>query len=142
MLDAELHSSDRGAFEKLKKHNTVCTDSRIVMAYREGKAGKCGAIRPYSDETAEIRRMDVIPENRGEGIALAIVTELEKKAEELGYRSAMPETNEKFAAALHLYERSGYLPIPRYGEYAKVKTSVCPGKILPSAGNCNTTNPD
>ena len=103
----------------------------FLILYREGTPIGCGALRLLDAETAELKRMYVIPTARGTGLGRRLVTALEKEARALGVRRLVLETGVRQKAALTLYRATGFHPIPLYGEYClSPETSVCLGKEL------------
>jgi GNAT superfamily N-acetyltransferase len=78
----------------------------------------------------EVKRMYVLPNNRGKGIATTLLWELEKWALELGYMKCVLETGKRQPEAISLYEKSGYQRIPNYGQYKGVENSICFEKIV------------
>jgi len=90
----------------------------------------CGAIRRMDEVTAEIKRMYVIPKNRGAGAGRAILEKLEQVALELGVTRIVLETGERQPEALALYQHCGFEKIPLFGEYADSPLSVCMAKAL------------
>jgi len=78
----------------------------------------------------EIKRMFVLETERGKGIAVAVLAELEKWAVAEGFETAILETGNKMTAAIRLYEKSGYQRTPNYGQYIGVDSSVCMKKDL------------
>lgn len=103
----------------------------FVVAWDEGKAVGCGALRPMPDRrVGEIKRMFVRPSARGLGISRLILAKLESLAAEYAYQSLCLETGVRQPAAIALYKSAGFEPIPCYGEYAKDPYSVCYAKSL------------
>jgi len=78
----------------------------------------------------EVKRMFVLPEFRGKGIATKILVELENWAKELLYNKCVLETGKRQPDAIALYEKNGYLKIPNYGQYANMENSVCFEKVI------------
>lgn len=74
--------------------------------------------------------MFVKPECRGQGIAQAVLAELESWAGELGFKECVLETGKKQPEAIRLYQKSGYELIPNYGQYAGIENSVCMKKLV------------
>jgi len=101
----------------------------FIVAYQDGKPVGCGAVRPLDEECAEIKRMFVLPEHRGQGIARTILAELEKRASARGYRLLRLETGTRQPEAIALYTATGYREIPPYGEYEGNAFSVCFEKV-------------
>ena len=56
-------------------------------AARGTAAVACGAFRPIQPDIAEIKRMFVIPECRSRGYSRAMLTELERRADQNGYKT-------------------------------------------------------
>ena len=79
----------------------------------------------------EIKRMYVPENKRGNGIASAILKELEQWALALSYKKCLLETGKKQPEAIELYKKNGYKIIPNFGQYANIENSVCFEKILP-----------
>jgi GNAT superfamily N-acetyltransferase len=74
--------------------------------------------------------MFVRPAARRCGVARAVLRALEVRAVELGIPRILIETGAEQPEAIALYVSSGYVPIPRYGEYVDVPTSRCFEKRL------------
>jgi putative acetyltransferase len=77
-----------------------------------------------------LKRMYVLMNRRGQGIATIILKELEQWAFELNYAKCLLETGKKQPEAIALYKKSGYCIIPNYGQYINVENSICFEKIL------------
>ena len=69
--------------------------------------------------------MFVRPEFRGQGIASAVLYEVESWAKEISYSECILETGIRQPEAIALYKKSGYSQIANYGQYENVATSVC-----------------
>ena len=130
LLDKDLKIRDGDEHEFYVQYNKIDHIKNAVVAFIEEKAVGCGAFKPYSADTAEIKRMYVKPEFRGQRIAQNILTELEAWAGESGFTTAVLETGLKQPEAIRFYERSGYGRIENYGQYAGVENSVCMQKII------------
>ena len=102
----------------------------FLVAYVDGEAVACGATRLYDTHPSEIKRMYVIPEYRGRGIAGRLLNELERHAQALGARELVLETGDRQPEAIALYSRAGFTRIPLFGEYLDSPLSVCMGKRL------------
>jgi putative acetyltransferase len=131
-LDKELWSrygEEQSFFDRFNKLDSI---KQVVTAYMDDKPVGCGAIKEYSSDIAEVKRMYVAPEVRGKGIAVKVLRELEQWASELTFDECILETGVEQPEAIRLYEKCGYAVIPNYGQYAGVKSSVCMGKNLPT----------
>lgn len=95
------------------------------MAYSDGHAVGCGALRAIDENRIEVKRMYVIPANRGEGIATMVLKELESWAAELAFSCCVLETGKRQPEAIRLYEKNGYQRIPNYGQYEGIDNSLC-----------------
>jgi putative acetyltransferase len=77
----------------------------------------CGAIRIVRRQYGEIKRMFVLPEERGKGIGYTILSELEKTALQSGLNLLRLETGVRQSAAVRFYEQFGFYKISAFGEY-------------------------
>ena len=122
-----LDGEDHLFYSQLNKTDSI---KHVVIAYENNNAVGCGAIREYSEQETEIKRM-YVPENfRGKGIASKILIELENWAKELHYQKCILETGFKQIEAIHLYKKSGYKVIENFGKYKNIENSICFEKIL------------
>jgi GNAT superfamily N-acetyltransferase len=102
----------------------------FFIAYVDGEAMGCGAVRRIEDGVAEIKRMYVRPAARGRGVGRAVLETLEAAARELGTGRLVIETGERQQEALALYRLSGFEEIPCFGEYVDSPLSLCMAKDL------------
>lgn len=103
----------------------------FLVIYEGATPVGCGAVRRIDPNTAELKRMYVVLSRRGNGIGRQLIEALESEARALNVRRMILETGIRQAAARALYERSGFKPIPLYGEYLRSpETSLCLGKEL------------
>jgi GNAT superfamily N-acetyltransferase len=86
----------------------------FVVGYDEGVAVCCGGLKRLPDGGCEIKKMFVVSEARGRGVARALLVELERLARELGYAVARLDTGPKQTRARQMYERAGYAPIENF----------------------------
>jgi putative acetyltransferase len=114
-LDPEEVGPGRGAF---------------LVAHVDSKPVGCGAVRINEPGVGEIKRMFVIPEFRGRGVAGALLEALHHYARDLGAHKLILETGSRQPEAVALYRRAGFIEIPRYGEYVDSPLSLCMGKDL------------
>lgn len=84
----------------------------------------------YSDGDAELKRMYVIPEARGLGLARRILAALEDDARAAGRTRMVLETGTMQPEAITLYESSGYAPCAKFGHYREYESSRCYAKSL------------
>jgi GNAT superfamily N-acetyltransferase len=130
LLDEDLAIRDGDDHAFYAQFNKVTLINHVVVAYKNNEAIGCGAFKVFEHAIAEIKRMFVLPQHRGEGIAGLVLAELESWAKELHYTSCILETGMKQPEAIRLYQKTGYITIPNYGQYAAVENSVCMQKNL------------
>ena len=80
-----------------------------------------------------MKRVFVPKSFRGQGVARAVMAELETWARELGFTVAILETGILQPEAIRLYEAAGYERIPNYPPYENVAESVSYQKKLSEA---------
>jgi GNAT superfamily N-acetyltransferase len=86
----------------------------FLVGYHEGVPVCCGGVKRLDDERCEIKKMYVIPELRGQGVARALLAELEDVARGLGYPIARLDTGPKQGNAEGLYRDEGYVEVPDF----------------------------
>ncbi len=129
-LDEDLALRDGAENAFYAQFNKIDAIGHTVVAYEDGEAVGCGAIKQFSPEAMEVKRMYVPLNKRGLGIASTVLAALEEWARELGYTVCVLETGKRQPEALALYKKSGYRVIPNYGQYTGVENSVCFEKAL------------
>ena len=102
-----------------------------VARTEQGVAIGCGAVVMNGD-WAELKRMYVVPQSRGAGVAQAILGFLEERAIEQGAVLARLETGNLQPEALRFYERAGYARRGPFGGYGPDPSSVFMEKALRS----------
>jgi GNAT superfamily N-acetyltransferase len=85
-----------------------------------------------------LKRMFTRPEERGRGVARALLTALEGAASALGVERLVLETGARQPEAIALYERNGFIRIAAFGEYESSPLRVCMAKQLGGEGNQKT----
>ena len=106
----------------------------FLVARVDGRAAGCGALRRLEPAVGEIKRMFVLPEFRGRGIARQILAALESEARKAGHARVRLETGTRQPEAIALYRSAGYFEIPAFGEYVGNRFSVCFEKSLAPPG--------
>ncbi|WP_426477128.1 GNAT family N-acetyltransferase [Chryseobacterium sp. CBSDS_008] len=129
-LDAALSEHNGENDDFFAQFNTIDTIKNCVVAYIDDIPAACGAFKPFSEDTVEIKRMFTHPEFRKKGLGSAIVKELENWAVELNFKKAVLETSQDLKSAISVYERQGFHRIPNYGQYIGIEQSVCYEKVL------------
>ncbi len=129
-LDADLKIRDGKDHSFYSQFNNIDTIKYVIVAYDNETPVGCGAIKEYSKDTMEIKRMYVNLNMRRQGIASKILKELENWAIEFKYIHCVLETGKKQPEAIQLYKRNGYRIIPNFGQYENIANSVCFQKDL------------
>ena len=78
-----------------------------------------------TDKTAEVKRMYVTLEHRGEGLARTMLAHLERTARESGAEAMVLETGLAQPEAIALYVSSGYTAIPGFAHYKDAPDNRC-----------------
>ena len=109
----------------------------FFVGYLEHRPVATGAWRRRRDVlvdgsslTAEVKRMYVVPQARGLGLARAMLAHLEETARAAGAEAMVLETGLRQPEAIALYESSGYRPIAGFGFYKDVPLSRCLARSL------------
>ena len=129
-LDADLKIRDGADHSFYNQFNKIDAIKYVVVAYENEIPVGCGAMKEYSTDDVELKRIYVPKDKRGKGIASKVLTELEKWARELNYKKCILETGKKQPEAIALYTKSGYIIIPNFGQYKGIENSVCFEKKL------------
>jgi GNAT superfamily N-acetyltransferase len=130
LLDGELTILDGDDHPFYDQFNQIENIKYVVVAYDGEEAVGCGALKEYSPAEMEIKRMYVLPNQRGKGIATSLLSELEKWAKELKFDKCILETGLKQKEAINLYRKLGFSLINNYGPYENVQNSLCFQKVL------------
>jgi len=130
ILDADLRIRDGADHSFYSQFNKIDRIRHAVVAYENVIPIGCGAIKDYSGDTMEVKRMFVPVDLRGKGIATRILTELEQWARDLHKNRCILETGKRQPEAIGLYGKCGYRIIPNFGQYQNVENSVCFEKPL------------
>ena len=129
-LDADLLLRDGEDHAFFAQFNKIDVLRYVVVAYEDDVPVGCGALKPYDHDTMEVKRMYVLPEQRGRKIATQVLKTLECWAQELQCQKCILETGEKQPEAIALYHSNQYTVIPNFGPYAGVAESICFEKRL------------
>ncbi len=130
-LDAYLSEKDGDEHSFYAQFNKVDSIKHVIVAYDGDLSVGCGAIKAFSQDVMEVKRMYVLPTQRGKGVASQILQHLEAWARELGYSKCILETGTRQEEAIILYQKNGYKRmILNYGQYEGVENSLCFEKDL------------
>ena len=101
---------------------------RFFAARLDGVAVGCGGVAFY-DGFAEVKRMFTQPTARRQGVAAAVLRQLEEEARGAGYSVLRLETGVYQAEAIGFYVRAGFEECDAFGDYLsmsprEIETSV------------------
>ena len=113
-LDTELKILDGEDHSFYDQFNKIDSLKYVVVAYEQDNPVGCGAIKEFAQDTMEVKRMYVLLNKRGLGIATIILTELENWAREVNFKKCILETGKKQPAAIRLYQKNDYTIIPNF----------------------------
>lgn len=65
------------------------------------------------ENCAELQKLYIADSAKGSGLGYQLISFVEEKMRDAGFRTSYLETHENLKAAIHIYEKSGYLAIER-----------------------------
>jgi GNAT superfamily N-acetyltransferase len=74
----------------------------------------CGGIKRLPDGACELKRIFVVPDARGRGVARALLAALEEEARRLGYPVARLDSGPRQPRAQRLFREAGYREIENF----------------------------
>ena len=89
---------------------------RLYLALCDGAPVGCIALRPMSQDSAELKRLFVRPAYRKKGIAHALIRHILSDAGQIGYRRIFLDTLPFLTDALSLYHSFGFREIAPYND--------------------------
>jgi GNAT superfamily N-acetyltransferase len=129
-LDADLQARYPGEpINGITAEAFEANGGTFVIGYLNDVPVASGGLRPL-DDAIEVKRMFVVPEQRGRGLAKQMLKFLEDVARKRGFTRALLETGTAQPEAIALYEACGWTRIAPFGQYADDPRSVCFGKAL------------
>ncbi len=109
----------------------------FLVGYLDGVPVACGGWRAHDGPTpefcrgdAEMKRLYVTQDARGNGYAREMLAAVERTAREAGRLRMVLETGTRQPEAIALYRSAGYATIPNFGVYRCSPLSVCFAKSL------------
>lgn len=90
-----------------------------ALLLAENTAGEpvgCVAVRQWKDATAELKRMYLRKEARGQGLAQRLLDTALETARHLGYQTIRLDTMPDMQVAIALYRKNGFYDIAPYRE--------------------------
>lgn len=97
----------------------------LLVAYEGEKAIACGAWKAIDAETAELKRIYVLPEYRCQGVATAMIRALEDSIATTGRNKLILETAVDTSSSHQLYLSLGYKLRDYYGSPAGADHCMC-----------------
>lgn len=90
-------------------------NGRLLLAYHQGQAAGCVALRPLDHKICEMKRLYVRPAYRGKGVGWILVDRIIGEARTIGYERMRLDTIEaSMQDAIALYRRRGFREIAPY----------------------------
>ena len=130
LLDDDYYQRFGEVALKYRPYNTLENIKDFFVAYDHGKPAGCACFRYFDKESAELKRVFILPEYRRQGIAHRLATACEKAAKSQGYRYMVLETGVEMTDAIALYQKLGYNFIDNYGDFAGDTICCCMKKSL------------
>src|SRR3954454_9237429 len=96
---------------------------RLYLFVHDGRTVACGALRPFGDEIAEMKRLYVRPEARRQGHGARLCEQLISAARVIGYKTMVLDTLRSMTAARALSQKCGFIEIEPY--YPNPLPDVC-----------------
>lgn len=88
----------------------------FVVAWLDGRAVGCCALKRKDETTAEIKRMWTAPSARRRGVAREVLRTLEAIARQAGFTTLHLETNRTLTEAQSLYRKEGYREVAPFND--------------------------
>ncbi len=124
-LGNRFESDGRHSFQDWEDGNPKFIFIKVTSGY---EVVGCGAVRPITANTGEVKRM--FAKYKRMGIGSAVLSALEEKAKQAGYTTLWLETRVRNAEACNFYLKQGYTRIENYGRYINKPEAACFGKQL------------
>ena len=109
----------------------------FIVGWAKDRPVCCGGVKRLPDGACEIKRMFVVPEWRGRGVARRLLHALEERAKVLGYTILRLDTGPRQAGAQGLYETEGYRAIANFNGNP-VASFFGEKRVAPGAGRDDT----
>ena len=97
-------------------HEVRAPAGAFVVAYLNGEAIGCGAVKHRPGGPSDIKRMWVAESARGLGLGRRLLTTLEQLARDSGAGVVQLETNDALVEAIALYRSAGYEEVPAFND--------------------------
>lgn len=113
-LDIDLDFQDFAAELQALPGKYALPEGALLLAFLDGQAAGCIALRKVSEDIAEMKRLYVRKPYRGYGLGRQLAQMIIDKAKSLGYSSIRLDTVPSMQAAQHLYSSLGFYDIEPY----------------------------
>jgi ribosomal protein S18 acetylase RimI-like enzyme len=95
----------------------IAQEVAFFLLRDDGTPAACGGVQIFGTEYGELKRMYVRPKFRGRGFGRLVLDRLTEHVRSLAVPVLRLETGIHQTAAIGLYERAGFRPIPPFGDY-------------------------
>lgn len=130
LLDNDLNGRYGELQKQYNNYNHLDFLNNVVIVYMDGIPAACGALKEHDKNSMELKRIFVKPDYRGQGLAKAVVGELERIGRSKGFLNSLLETGVKQTEAIGLYHKLGYITIDNFEPYIGNENSICMKKDL------------
>ena len=115
LLEADAHGGNGPWDDDLHRveDEYIATGGEFYVGTVGGRTVAMGGLQRLTDDMAEVRRMRVHPDLQRRGLGRQMLSALEQRARELGFRKLTLDTTLRQTAAISLYTRSGYREVGR-----------------------------
>lgn len=129
-LFADLDASLRGLYPGAPVHGVDVDDWRqrggvLLVAWQQRRAVACVGYLPLATGRAEVKRLYVAPQLRGQGLAQRLLKLLLQHAAGTGIHTLLAETGDQQLQAIALFRRCGFSAIAPFGPYQHQSHSRC-----------------
>ena len=95
----------------------VAPQGRLLLALYEGEASGCVCLKKYDDKTAEVKRLYVPPQYRGNGIGKGLVEAALAEAKKMGYKRVIADTDLNMRIAMVIFDEHGFKQVENKGHF-------------------------
>lgn len=123
VLELESFARDVPTFRKVNMGSARLPDvykppdGQFILATWQDRAAGCVALAPRAAESAELERLFVRPEFRGQGLARALVRRVVLQSRRRGHRRLYLESHVSMTVAHCIYKEEGFLTVDPPHEY-------------------------
>jgi enamine deaminase RidA (YjgF/YER057c/UK114 family)/GNAT superfamily N-acetyltransferase len=90
---------------------------RLLLATYEGEASGCVGLKKLDATSAEVKRLYVPPQYRGNGIGKMLVEAALQQARELGYKRIVADTDLNMRIAMLIFDEHGFRQVDATGRF-------------------------